>query len=61
MWVLPGPGIEPVSPALVGGFLTTEPPGSPPSSLLKRGKRGSEQGWVTCLRSLSQNVLSHES
>ena len=24
---LPGPGIEPVSPALAGGFLTTRPPG----------------------------------
>ena len=27
MWDLPGPGIEPVSPALAGGFLTTAPPG----------------------------------
>ena len=27
MWDLPQPGIEPVSPALAGGFLTTEPPG----------------------------------
>jgi len=26
---LPGPGIEPASPALAGGFLTTEPPGKP--------------------------------
>ena len=24
---LPGPGIEPMSPALAGGFFTTEPPG----------------------------------
>ena len=24
-----GPGIEPVSPALAGGFFTTEPPGKP--------------------------------
>ena len=30
MWDLPGPGIEPVSPALAGGFLTTAPPGKPP-------------------------------
>ena len=30
MWDLPGPGIEPVSPALAGGFFTTEPPGKPP-------------------------------
>ena len=27
MWNLPGPGIEPVSPALAGRFLTTGPPG----------------------------------
>ena len=26
-WDLPGPGIEPVSSALAGGFLTTAPPG----------------------------------
>ena len=29
MWDLPGPGIESVSPALSGGFLTTAPPGKP--------------------------------
>ena len=29
MWDLPGPGLEPVSPALTGGFLTTAPPGKP--------------------------------
>ena len=28
MWDLPGPGIKPVSPALAGGFFTTEPPGT---------------------------------
>ena len=27
LWDLPRPGIEPVSPALAGGFLTTGPPG----------------------------------
>ena len=27
MWDLPGPGLEPVSPALAGGFPTTAPPG----------------------------------
>ena len=27
MWGLPGPGLEPVSPALAGGFLATVPPG----------------------------------
>ena len=29
MWDLPGPGLEPVLPALAGGFLTTAPPGKP--------------------------------
>ena len=37
MWDLPGPGIEPVSPALAGGFLTTAPPGNP--GLLMKNKR----------------------
>ena len=27
MWDLPRPGLEPVSPTLAGGFLTTAPPG----------------------------------
>ena len=27
MWDLPGPGLEPVSPALAGGFLTSAPLG----------------------------------
>ena len=31
VWDLPGPGLEPVSPALAGGFLTTAPPGKPHS------------------------------
>ena len=29
VWDLPGPGIEPVFPALAGRFLTTGPPGKP--------------------------------
>ena len=29
MWGLPGPGLEPVFPALAGRFLTTGPPGKP--------------------------------
>ena len=29
MWGLPGPGIEPLSPALAGGFFIMEPPGKP--------------------------------
>ena len=35
MWDLPGPGIEPVSPALAGGLLTTAPPGKPLCAILK--------------------------
>ena len=31
MWDLPGPGLEPVSPALAGRLSTTVPPGKPPS------------------------------
>ena len=27
MWDLPGPGLEPMSPALAGGYFTTAPPG----------------------------------
>ena len=30
MWDLPGPGLEPVSPALAGGFLTAAPPEKTP-------------------------------
>ena len=33
MWDLPRPGIEPMSPALAGGFLTTGPPGKSSHSL----------------------------
>ena len=29
MWDLPGAGLEPMSPALAGRFLTTAPPGKP--------------------------------
>ena len=32
MWDLPGSGLEPVSPALAGRFLTTAPPGKPRST-----------------------------
>ena len=33
MWDVPGSGLEPVSPALAGGFSTTAPPGKPWSIL----------------------------
>ena len=35
MWDLPGPGLEPVSPALADGFLTTAPPGKPLAFVLE--------------------------
>ena len=35
MWDLPGPGFEPMSPALADGFLTTAPPGKPLECLFK--------------------------
>ena len=35
MWDHPGSGIEPMSPTLAGGFLTTEPPGKPNSQDFK--------------------------
>ena len=34
MWDLPGPGLEPMSPAFAGRFLTTAPPGKPPKDIL---------------------------
>ena len=37
MWELPGPGLEPVSPALAGRFLTTVPPGKPSLGILIHG------------------------
>ena len=36
MWDLPRPGLEPVSPALAGGFTTTAPPGKPLPTNLDR-------------------------
>ena len=36
MWDLPGPGLEPMSPSLTGGFPTTAPRGKPPKAILRR-------------------------
>ena len=41
MWDPPGPGLEPVSPALASGFLTTAPPGKSLEHRLEGGEGGS--------------------
>ena len=39
MWDIPGPGLEPVSPALAGRFSTTAPPGKPsPWNFIFKGR-----------------------
>ena len=38
MWDLPGPGLEPMSPALAGRFLTTAPPGKSLKTVFGKGK-----------------------
>ena len=69
MWDLPGPGLEPVSPALAGGFLTTAPPGKPDPMILKYeiffkrsqlpwiGGGGEELHAVTLTSALPQTFL----
>ena len=68
MWDFPGPGLEPVSPALAGGFLTTAPPGKSLASLLAFEQRaagprfqlhckGLREEWVTKGRVLTVGVL----
>jgi len=39
MWDLPHPGMEPVSPALAGGFFTVESPWNHPVLFFKMGKK----------------------
>ena len=45
MWGLPGPGLEPVSPALAGGFLTTAPPGKPAKYILIAADSFADYGY----------------
>ena len=42
MWDLPGPGVEPVSPSLVGRVVTTGPPGKSMGENLKTGSTQAE-------------------
>ena len=48
---LPDPGIEPTSPALAGGFFTTEPPGKPVESkdLEPQIRRDHPEGELTII------------
>ena len=65
MWGLPGPGLEPVSLALAGRFLTATPPGKPEGVSLSSGKQhlGGQKpriiiviGIIYCAQGLSQPV-----
>ena len=62
MWDLPGPGLEPVSPALAGVFLTTAPPGKPRGFCFKMSSFLKERiGMKRCKNgvSLSGDVMPH--
>ena len=63
MWDLPGPGLEPVSLALAGGFLTTEPPRKSLNNTLKGSHTiikwdliPGMQGWFNICKSI--NVIT---
>ena len=53
MWDLPGPGLEPVSPALAGRLLTIVPPGKSPVNVffcsLVAQKINNPLSWLCCL------------
>ena len=51
MWGLPGPGMEPVSPALAGRLLTTGPPGK---SLIGSYRSCDGSSWSFCSQYLAQ-------
>ena len=53
MWDLPGPGIEPVSLALAGGFFTTEPPGKPWKRCFSFGRRDKLCRMTVALKEMS--------
>ena len=59
MWDLPGPGLEPVSPALAGGFLTTAPPGKPwsPAFNAKPQADNHQLLWKYAALAIIRNVL----
>ena len=60
MWDLPGPGLEPMSPALAGRFLTTVPPGKLRqifvSNTILRFKKSEFLGKTADSRTVAENV-----
>ena len=60
MWDLRGPGLEPMSPALAAGFLTTVPPGKyKTDQLLTRStKNEREKTQITKIRNESENITT---
>ena len=56
MWDLPGLGVEPMSPALAGGFFTTEPPGKP----YKVPLQGSSRATVPIEPQRARNFVSQQ-
>ena len=48
MWDPSGPGFKPVSPALVGRFFTTEPPGKPGKDILSQPSLGGNRFCQAC-------------
>ena len=66
MWHLPHPGTEPVSPALVVRFFTTEPPGMPPTyhfdrlnfGFFSNNKKEMENRWFCLHAKLLQLCLT---
>ena len=53
MWDLPRPGVEPMSPALAGGFFTTGPPGKSEAGILSV--------WVTASESVPISTADTQS
>ena len=71
MWDLPGPGLEPVSPALAGRFFTTESPGKSLASLFfflifgcaacaDLSSPNRDQTSVPCSGSVESQPLDHQ-
>ena len=52
---LPGPGLEPLSPALAGRFSTTAPPGKPPQSYLRYN--GTEKKYKFKYKTVISTIL----